>query len=341
MEKTDLIDRYLQAVKFWLPKNQKRDIIQELSEDLHSQVEEREAVLGCELNEDEVAGLLRRRGYPLVVASRFLPQQYLIGPVLFPFYAFILKLVAVCYFVPWVLVWTGMMVFDASFRARHLGFGIVQDWAFLWKLSWLVFTFITFLFAVLERLYAKGKLFEKWNPRDLPAVPRLPRRPSFRTQNLIDLFFNANFVVWWLAIGYYPHTFFGFATDVFRPAAGLGAYYWPLFALAVVNLAQQITNAFRPEWIWLRPATQAATSGAMAILLGLMLKIKPLVVLQDSYAHVDRYVTAVDPVNLVAFWALIGIAVGLGIACCAYTYQLVRLYRRQGRPGATVAVQSL
>ncbi len=34
MKTSDLIERYLQAVKFWLPKSDKRDIIQELSEDL-------------------------------------------------------------------------------------------------------------------------------------------------------------------------------------------------------------------------------------------------------------------------------------------------------------------
>jgi hypothetical protein len=38
----ELLDRYLQAVKFWLPKAQKQDIIEELSEDIRSQVEEKE-----------------------------------------------------------------------------------------------------------------------------------------------------------------------------------------------------------------------------------------------------------------------------------------------------------
>ena len=42
----DLIERYLQAVQFWLPKEQKDDIIAELSEDLHAQIEESESALG-------------------------------------------------------------------------------------------------------------------------------------------------------------------------------------------------------------------------------------------------------------------------------------------------------
>src|SRR5216684_1951855 len=107
----ELIDRYLQAVKFWLPKNQKQDIIAELSEDLRSQIEDREAELGRKLNESEVADLLKQRGRPVLVANRFLPQDSLIGPVLFPIYLFVLKLVAVFYMVPWILVWIGIAIF--------------------------------------------------------------------------------------------------------------------------------------------------------------------------------------------------------------------------------------
>jgi len=34
----ELLERYLQAVKFWLPNEQKQDTIAELSEDLRSQI---------------------------------------------------------------------------------------------------------------------------------------------------------------------------------------------------------------------------------------------------------------------------------------------------------------
>ena len=39
----ELLDRYLQAVRFWLPKAQRDDIAAELSEDIRSQIEERES----------------------------------------------------------------------------------------------------------------------------------------------------------------------------------------------------------------------------------------------------------------------------------------------------------
>ena len=48
----DLVNRYLQAVKFWLPNKQKQDIIAELSEDIRSQIEDRETELGRKLKDE-------------------------------------------------------------------------------------------------------------------------------------------------------------------------------------------------------------------------------------------------------------------------------------------------
>ena len=79
----ELIERYLESVKFWLPRRQKDDIIAELSDDIHAQVEEKkETALGRNLNEAEVEAILKQRGHPLLVANRFLPQESLIGPSL-------------------------------------------------------------------------------------------------------------------------------------------------------------------------------------------------------------------------------------------------------------------
>jgi hypothetical protein len=70
---TELLDRYLHAVRFWLPKAQQQDIVAELSEDLNSQIEEKQAELGRKLNETEVDAILKQRGRPLLVANRYLP----------------------------------------------------------------------------------------------------------------------------------------------------------------------------------------------------------------------------------------------------------------------------
>jgi hypothetical protein len=84
--KMDLVDRYLNSVGFWLPSAQQDDILAELSEDLRSQIEDREAGLGRPLNEQEMVEVLKQCGDPMLVAGGFLPRQYLIGPPWFPLY---------------------------------------------------------------------------------------------------------------------------------------------------------------------------------------------------------------------------------------------------------------
>ena len=63
------------------------------------------------------------------VAGKYLPQQSLIGPALFPLYKFVLKAVSLGYLTPWILVWAGMMVFIPSYRASHSGTALLGTWA--------------------------------------------------------------------------------------------------------------------------------------------------------------------------------------------------------------------
>ncbi|MGC2744793.1 MAG: hypothetical protein WA672_16580 [Candidatus Angelobacter sp.] len=166
----ELLDRYLQAVRFWLPRSQQDDIIAELGDDLHSQTEEREASLGRTLNEDELVALLQQAGHPMRVAGKYLPQQSLIGPTLFPLYKFVLKTVTFGYLAPWILVWAGMMVFVPSYRAAHSGAALLGTWAHFCSLAFMLFGVITIVFAVLEKFQLRIPWLNTWDPRKLPRV---------------------------------------------------------------------------------------------------------------------------------------------------------------------------
>src|SRR6202790_4110969 len=111
----ELLDRYLHAIEFWLPKRESHDIIAELSEDLRSQIEEKEAELGRKLEDAEVEAILKRCGAPLEVALRYRPQQYLIGPTLFPIYRFVLAGLLIGSVGPRFLIWLPFL----PDRSRH------------------------------------------------------------------------------------------------------------------------------------------------------------------------------------------------------------------------------
>src|SRR5260370_26578444 len=88
----DLFDRYLRAVKLFLPRAQQDDIVRELSEDIHARVEEQTAGLGRRLTRAEEKELVRQLGHPALLAGRYGPRRHLIGAEMFPFYWLVLKL---------------------------------------------------------------------------------------------------------------------------------------------------------------------------------------------------------------------------------------------------------
>jgi hypothetical protein len=202
----ELIERYLQAVGFWLPRQQKHDIIAELSADIHAQIEEREAGLGRKLTEAEVETVLKQRGHPLLVANRFLPQEHLIGPGLFPVYRFVLKIVALCYLIPWLLVWGGLMTFSPVYRAQQTSSSwfaaIASMWGSFFGTAFVVVGVLTIAFAVLERMQNRLHFFDRWNPSKLPPV----RKPNLipRGSSSVELAVNLLFIVWWAAYLHSP-----------------------------------------------------------------------------------------------------------------------------------------
>ena len=88
----DLFERYLQAVRSFLPKRLQDDVVRELSEELRSQADEQEAQLGRPLIEPEQEQILKQWGHPLLLASRYQPQRQLVGPALFPIYWLVLRI---------------------------------------------------------------------------------------------------------------------------------------------------------------------------------------------------------------------------------------------------------
>jgi MFS family permease len=245
----DLVDRYLQAVKFWLPKKQKQDIIAELSEDLRSQIEDRESELGRKLNESEIVTLLKQRGRPVLVANRFLPQESLIGPVLFPIYLFVLKIVAAFYMVPWTLVWIGL----AISRAAHSGQSLIPTIGLFWTSFWPVALFwvggVTIVFGILERVQAKSGFLEEWDPRKLPPV-RDPNRIT-RANSIVEVVANMVFCIWLIG-GMWYQTVLHFSGVTITLAPTWRYFFWGFLLMGVGNMVASAVNLFRPYWTWVR-----------------------------------------------------------------------------------------
>lgn len=189
MNSQEMIDSYVHEVGQQLPRKMRADIELELRSLLADAVEARE---GDE--ETAVIEFLTELGSPTQFAAQYLPNQYLVGPELFPTF----KLV-------------GTIVFSVLtiLTAATMGFVIVRYGTPENFLSWwgqemaeysrnLVFAFgmITLVFVALEHLGAgKVDAQEAWDPKSLRPVQD-PTRIS--RSDLIGELVGALFTIWFV-----------------------------------------------------------------------------------------------------------------------------------------------
>ena len=294
----ELIERYLQAVEFWLPKQQKHDIIAELSEDIHAQMDEREAELGRTLNQAEVEALLKQRGAPMLVANRYLPQEHLIGPLLFPIYSFVLKIVALCYLVPWVLVWIGLTIYGPvnpagpGTHSWSATFGAL--WGSFWLTAFVSLGIVTLVFAVLERVHARTRFLENWNALRLPPVRDLNRIP--RSSSVIELVVNLVFYSWWASAMSSPIVLQ--RPEVRIVLSPLWSYfYWSFMLLALANAALAATNLLRPYNTKTRASLRLLSDFAGSALFCWLLRSNILVTFMVTNAQAARSVEIANTMN--------------------------------------------
>lgn len=323
----ELLDRYLQAVRFWLPKAQQNDIIAELADDVHSQIEDRESALGRPVNEDEMAAILQQMGHPMRVAARYQPQQSLIGPTLFPLYKFVLKIVTFGYLAPWLLVWIGLVVLMPSHRAETPVLTAIAGWAAMWSNVFFIFGLITLIFAVLERVQASVAILYKWDPRKLPRVSKRKERVS-RVESVFGLVFSILFVIWWLSLQRYGHVLFGPGAGFLSLNPALRAWYFPAIVPTIVLIVQQCINLVRPQWTWLRAASLLLADTISLVIVASVARIRPFVLLAETGKDAAQHAQAVFIVNQVILWSFVSAAVGISIALIVHAWQTVREVRR-------------
>jgi hypothetical protein len=252
----ELVDRYLHAVKFWLPRKQKDDIIAELSEDLRSQIEDQEGALGRKLTDAEVEPILKRCGSPMAVAGRYLPQQSLIGPALFPIYSVIIRSLVLYFLLPWLLLWLGIAIFSPDFRADHPGaalFASLEPW-------WLACTYSLFLntliFALLDRSQARLHLVNDWNPRSLPQVR--DHNVISRGSTIFELTVVVATLATWIQLDAFRRVFHIFGTTI--TLSPLWPYFfWALVVVSVAGIGVSCMNLSNPHWTRLTASLRLGT----------------------------------------------------------------------------------
>jgi hypothetical protein len=261
---TDLVDRYLNAVKFWLPGKQQKDILAELGEDLNAEMEEREAALGHPPEETDLVALLQRRGSPMRVASGYIPEQRLVNPAMLPLYRMVLKIVLIWVLAPlFAFVFLGP-VFDswdpAGALLRFLGEAA--------RALFFVIGIVTTIFALMDRYYAKW--VDQWDPRKLPHVPPA-HQPMQWYNDFAGFAFGLAGCIFWVVMMWHRSEFV--YPGGFRVILGStwGQIYWIVLALTLARALVDLYCFLRRGWTrgqsWTRIALDAAWTVLTPVLL--------------------------------------------------------------------------
>jgi hypothetical protein len=333
----DLIDRYLQAVRFWLPKtNRQEDLLAELGEDLRSQIDDKESELGHPLDKAEMAAILKRCGSPMMVAGRLGPQRHLIGPALFPIYEFVLKMVLLWILVPVFIFIVGPV--NLAQGGGDWGSAVLNTFGDLWSGLFIAAGIITLVFAIVERTNSHLGAEVRWDPLKLPPVRLQERKPS-RLKAVREFGFGWFGLVWLLLVPHYPFLILGPAAAFLKAGPMVHTFYLPIVLLSIAALLRSGITLARPQWTWFPPFSQLVHSALLLLVLNYMLQAIsrvpsafPFVVLQDAVRDAPKYFRVAAIVNVSILFSIAGTWLGVCIAAIVQTWQFLR-YLRKRAPG--------
>jgi hypothetical protein len=323
----ELLDRYLQAVRKYLPLRRQDDIIAELRANMESQIEDRESELGRPLTQGEFDDFLRKMGHPMVVASRYQPQQYLIGPTLFPMYLYVLRIALLWAFIISMIVAEvvtpltqqgGQAVFDALFRTP----GILIQVA-----AWITLVFAAFDFARIhypETCPQIPGVTQNWNPSSLPPIdnPHANCKPRSFTHTVVEIAFGVLFLGWLLIIPHHPFLLMGpgaayLQAGPFLLAPAWWTFYWLLIAINIMQIAWKCVELARGTWQWPSRMLQIISKAVGLIPVAFLLTTPDhrYVLLKNPATDQLRYGQTLQQVNQ-------GLQFAFGVVCAIVVLQL-------------------
>lgn len=187
------VERYVYAVGKQLPKTQREDIKREIYSLILDRVEER--VYEGEKEDEAIFHVLKELGDPAELARQYqLHPYYVIGPLLFQTYLFVLKL---AFFASGI----SLMLMNLIHPTNHWTQKIIQFGYDFIHVGVYVFGMVTLIFLLIERLEIQIQKKEmKWTPEKLPKIPKKHEKVSYP-----EVVFEIVFTIF--ALVFFNHSF--------------------------------------------------------------------------------------------------------------------------------------
>jgi len=256
----ELLDRYLEAVRKHLPWNRQDDILAELRANLEAQLEDKEQELGRPLTKEEAEAWLKQVGAPIQVAAPYLPQQYLIGPRIFPMYWFVLRTVFLWATVIYAIVAVSLIYTSGRVDASGVAEAILRwPWVIMNAAIWVTLIFAAIEFAVThypEKCPGISGVTVDWSPSSLPpVVKRQPggTKPRSFPRAVAEPLFGLLALAWLLLVPQHPYLLFGpgayyLQSQPYQLMPVWISFYWWVVALNVFHLGWHCWDLWSGHW---------------------------------------------------------------------------------------------
>jgi len=337
----ELLDRYLQAVKKYLPLRRQDDIIAELRANMESQLEDKESELGRPLTLGEQEDWLRQIGHPIMVAARYQPQQYLIGPAIFPVYWYVLRMTFLWATVIYSIVSAVLIVSKTPNGTAVLEAMLRIPGVLLSAAAWITAVFAAFEFISThfpDKIPSPASLSAKWHPNSLPPLEKpsaTGKRPRSYNQAVAEVVFGFLFLTWLVLVPQNPYLLFGpgagfIQSAPFRLAPVWIAFFWWVVVLNVVQLLWRCIILWRGTWQQSRRLQDTAVKALGIIPLVLLITARDHVYLLLKNPATDqlRYGNLADTINKSAY---LGMSVVCVIATLSLAWELFQIVRDADR----------
>jgi hypothetical protein len=339
----ELLDRYLQAVKKHLPWKRQDDILAELRANMESQLEDRQAELGRPLTQGELEDWLRALGSPVLVASRYQPQEYLIGPALYPMYLYVLRLALLWAMVIYTAVSTVVLPFTSPGETSLIE-ALLRAPGVLFTVA----TWVTLVFAAFEFVTSRhpglcpplAAVSQAWSPSSLPPLDKEAvkgGKPRSYATAVAEVVFGFLVLAWILLIPRHPFLLMGPGVVVldgpFRLADIWWTFFWWIVALNVLQLAWKCINLMRGTWQRPSKVQHIVFKVFGLIPLGLVLSARNrgYVLLRNPAIEHVHYANALESINKSIYLGLLVICAIAALQLAFDTGQmLLRAWRARG-----------
>jgi len=326
------LDRYLSNLAKLLPADQREDILRELSEDIRSEIEDKESELGRPLTEAQQLEILKRRGNPLQVAAGYTPNQgtfafgpQVIGPVLFPFYVRVLT-----FNLGLTFLIVGAVFAALSLAGQPIHFGDLFSSVVLQLFIQL--TAVTVIFALVEKHLSRQP--HDWSKEDFEKnlkaaiqsriekkIQTGPKEVS-RFDSMAVLVASSVALLWMQSIWTNQYLIFGPAALLIALAPIWHAVYLPTVFIVLVTIARAAVSIARPDWVLFRDVVSVILDAASLAIVYTLMFAHTWVVPAATAASNSKHIASV--VNQWFPYAIFASAI---IALVQAIKSLIRLYK--------------